>query len=605
MATDDGVNRDGEGRSVNWRRTELARALHQIAELPGIGSEAIGWLCEKVSNESFNLVVAGQFKRGKSSVVNALLGDRLLPVGVVPLTSIVTVIQAGPTVKARLELLDGRSHEFPLEMLADYVTERGNPKNLKGIRQVIIEHPSPWLSNGVQLIDTPGIGSVYEHNTDVTQSYLPQADAVLLIASVDQPVSRAELDFLSSIRQFAAKSFCLLNKTDYLQPQELLESVTFAREAIHAALGEVPVFPVSARLALESKLTQGANYAGSGFPEFERALQRFMMDEKWGVWIDSVSRALLRTLAHAQFTLELERKVLGMPLAQIEEKLAAFETKKRELERSLIDYQVLMEAGARALMKEQIEPALEAFKQSERERIGTLLEAWFKESRALSARQLDAALEERTKKEIRSAYDGWLSREDSVASAAFEELCGRFWTEMQSSVDELMRYSSELFSVRLERVPDDARWSPESGFYYKFWYEPSGLATLSSSLVSILPRFISTRLVLRHRTAQALELVEMQAGRLRYDFDQRVQQSARDARRLMVKRIEATLAAIGAAIDSGLAARRLGAAQMAANTARLAQASDAIASIEAQVKTIESRAQGGSDLLVSTDKMRV
>jgi GTP-binding protein EngB required for normal cell division len=584
-ATEDRRSAEPPAHAATSRQIQLAQALGDAAALPGIDAEAVTWLEQKLTDQAFNLVVAGQFKRGKSSVINSLLGERLLPVGVIPLTSVVTLIRFGGSARAHVELLDGRSQELPLEALADFVTERGNPKNAKGVRQVIIEHPSTWLADGVRLIDTPGIGSVYQHNTDVTQEYLPQADAVLLVASVDQPLSRAELEFLSSIRQYAGKVFCLLNKIDYVQKEELSEAVSFAREAIYSALeAEVPIFPISARLALDSKLAQGTSSADSGFPEFERALQRFMTDERRAVWIESVARSLLRILAHARFALQLEAKILGTPLAEIEDKLAAYEAKKREFGRALGDYQVLMDSGARALIRDEIEPALEKFKMGERVRICALVEEWFEASRGLSARKLDVVLEQRTKREIRAGYDSWLARQDLAASAAFEKLCGRFWAEMQASVDQLVRYSSELFEVRFEAVRDDSRWSPESGFYYKFWYEPSGLATLSSSLLAILPRFVSAKLIVRRWRAQALELVEVQAGRLRYDFEQRVQKSAQDARRRMVRRIEATLAGIEAAIEGATTARRRGAEHVSAGMARINLANEAISSIEARVR---------------------
>ena len=589
-ATEDRRSPDSLAHAANSRRVQLAQALHDAAVLRGIDGEAIAWLDRKLAEQSFNLVVAGQFKRGKSSVINSLLGDALLPVGVIPLTSVVTLIRSGTARRGQVEFLDGRTHELPLENLAEFVTERGNPKNAKGVRQVIIEHPSAWLADGVQLIDTPGIGSVYQHNTDVTQQYLPKADAVLLIASVDQPVSRAELEFLASIRQYAGKVFCLLNKIDYVRKVELAEAVRFAREAVQSALEmEVPIFAVSARLALDSHLADGKSSEESGFPDFERALHQFMTHERRAVWIHSVAGSLLRILAQARFALELEAKILTTPLSEIEDKLAAYEAKKREFERALGDYQVLMDSGARALVKDEIEPALEKFKLGERARICALVQEWWSaESRALSARKLDALLEQRSKKEIRSAYDGWLAREDVAASAAFEKLCGRFWAEMQSSVDELVRYSSELFAVQFEAVPDDSRWSPESGFYYKFWYEPPGLATLTSSLVAILPRFLAGKLILRRWRAQALELVKVQAGRLRYDFEQRVQKSAQDARGRMVRRIQATLAGIESAIEGATTARRQGVEQVSAGMARIKLANEAILSIEARVRGVSS-----------------
>ena len=573
--------------TLDGKSLRIARALADAAQLPGMDAEVIAWLHRKITERTFNLVVAGQFKRGKSSVINGLLGERLLPVGVIPLTSVVTVIRAGASTRARVELLDGTSHELALTDLPEYVTERGNPRNAKGVRQVLIEHPSAWLANGLQLIDTPGIGSVYEHNTDVTREYLPRADAVLFIASVEQPVSQAELDFLIDIREYANRIFCLLNKTDYLRRDELDESLKFAQEAIHRSLGRgVPVFPVSARLALEEKLDHGAESAESGFVDFEDALRHFMAEEGRDVWVQSLARSLLRILVHRRFELGLETRILRTPLQQIEEKLAAFDRKKRELERALVDYQVLMAAGARALMKEKIEPELDRFKTAEQVRIGALVEAWCTEASALSARKLDVEVERRTVAETRNAYDGWLTREDRKGSEAFDKLCARFWGEMQAGADDLIRYSSELFGVMFEPVSADSHWSPDSGFYYKFWYEPTGLATLSSSLVTMLPKVFSTRLILRRRKRLAVELVEMQAGRLRYDFEQRVLRSAEDARGRMVRRIETTLAGIDAAIANGVAAHRRGENDVAAAFARSSRVEAAVLAIETQVRAL-------------------
>jgi GTP-binding protein EngB required for normal cell division len=574
--------------SLDGKRFEVAQALADASQLPGMDAEAIGWLQRKIGERTFNLVVAGQFKRGKSSIINALIGERLLPVGVIPLTSVVTVIRSGAKLRGQVELLDGSSQELTLAELADYVTERGNPHNNKAVRQVVIEHPSTLLAQGVQLIDTPGIGSVYEHNTDVTCAYLPQADAVLLIASVEQPLSRAELDFLASIREYADRTFCVLNKTDHLSRAELDESVQFTEEAIRSALGaDVPIFPVSARLALEGKLDPAARGADSGFEDFEQALHRFMTDEAWDVWIRSVARSLLRFLAQRRFALGLESKVLNTPLQQLEGNLAAFAAKKQELQRALVDYQVLMEAGARALIREEIEPELDRFKGAEQLRIGNLVESWHVQSRSLSARKLDADLERRTIAEIRRTFDAWLAREDRKASAAFGKLCDRFWSEMQTSVDELIRYSSELFSVGFEAVTVDSPWSTESDFDYKFWYEPTGLATLSSSLVTILPGFLARQLILRRRKTVALELIEVQAGRLRYDFEQRVLQSGRAARGRMVKRIESTLEGIDAAIANGASAHRRGAEETAVALAQLTRMEQAVIAIEARLRALD------------------
>jgi hypothetical protein len=139
-------------------------------------------------------------------------------VGVIPLTSVVTVIRYGVVPSLTVVLESGDARTVPLAELADYVTEKGNPRNEKQVREVQIDHPSSWLENGVRLVDTPGIGSVYDQNSDMTMRYVPQADAVLFVGSVDQPMSRAELEFLDVIRPHAAKIFCLMNKTGNYSP---------------------------------------------------------------------------------------------------------------------------------------------------------------------------------------------------------------------------------------------------------------------------------------------------------------------------------------------------------------------------------------------------
>ncbi len=574
--------------SIARRRAELERCVREAAALPGVDAHTLRWLHEKLSEEVFNLVVAGQFKRGKSTLINALLGEMLLPSGVVPLTSTVTVIRAGRVRRALVELKTGERRPIELAALGEYVTERGNPGNAKGVERVVIDHPSALLADGVRLVDTPGIGSVYAHNTDETRKYLPQADAVLFVASVDQPVSRAELDFLAAVREYAGKIFCLLNKVDYLRPEELRESLEFSTEAIRGALGaSIPVFPTSARLALEAKLrADPGEVARSGVRELEQALQRFMAEEKTRAWLDSVARGLLRLLKQARFTLDLEAQVLTEPLERIEGNLAAFRAARSKSEQARADFQVLLQADARALVREHIEPRLEEFKQAQQRDIGAAIERWFAELSELPSRGLQLALEERLIAEIRGAYDGWLAREDAEIARAFQSLCARFWSNMQRAVDELMRRSSELFSVRFERVAADARWTAESDFYYKFWYEPTSLKILSSSAVLALPRRLAAPLIIRRLKATAVDLIEVQAGRIRHDLDERLKKSVQDAQREIARQFEATIAAIERAIEGGVATRSRSVEQSAARGVELAALRQGLAELEGRLARV-------------------
>ena len=137
-------------------------------------------LSSRFSDGRFHLAILGQFKRGKSTLLNALTGEAILPVGVVPLTAVPTFIQYGETPKIRVQYQDGRpadecngaSIAERTGYLAGFVTEEGNPQNRRGVAEVEADLPSPILSGGVVLIDTPGIGSTFRHNT-IIRSLLP------------------------------------------------------------------------------------------------------------------------------------------------------------------------------------------------------------------------------------------------------------------------------------------------------------------------------------------------------------------------------------------------------------------------------------------------
>src|SRR5438309_7530961 len=130
-----------EMRSFTKTKAQMATALNQLADFfTQRGQGALLWracaLVDKLETEQFNLVVLGQFKRGKSTLINALLGADLLPTAVVPLTSIVTIIQHGPQPRALVRFLDGRTLEGDVADLALYITERDNPANTRGVAQV-------------------------------------------------------------------------------------------------------------------------------------------------------------------------------------------------------------------------------------------------------------------------------------------------------------------------------------------------------------------------------------------------------------------------------------------------------------------------------------
>jgi hypothetical protein len=136
--------------------------------------------------------------------------------------------------------------------------------------------------------------------------------------------------------------------------------------------------------------------------------------------------------------------------------------------------------------------------------------------------------------------------------ALFQSLCERFSGKIDATVDELYRFSSELFSVPLEAVGAESAWSAESGFYYKFWETPGSLAIMSTSLLHALPKFLGDALILKSAQRYGRELTDTQAGQVRYDFAQRLDKSMRDFKVAMLERIDATLDGIATAVKKGV-----------------------------------------------------
>lgn len=529
---------------------------------------------DKIRTNTFNLVVVGQFKRGKTMLINALLGADILPVAVVPLTSIATVLTFGETLRTRVLFNDGRITEIDPEQLAEYVTETENPKNKKEVREVTVTYPSTYLEDGVRLIDTPGVGSVYMHNTDVAYQYLPKSDAALFLLSVEQPVSQAELDFLRDVSHYADRIFFLLNKIDYFSDHEIEESIAFSKRILSEVMGsDLRIFPVSAKLALEGKM-KGSNelLKSSKLPAFSEVLDKFLMHEKGKVLLLSVTNGLLRILAQARLESELELKSLTTPLDELETKMEAFGRKKSEILSEKQNFGILLEGEVERLVRAVLDADLAAFREEFIPRMEEDFDAFYREKRDLPLKELDEALEAYVASQIERAFNGWRAAEDERLAAAFEAICGRFREKINERVDELLQFSSQLFAIPFETTGSEKLWVARASFYYKLKEEPVGLDMLATSLTQVLPGLVSSRFqkiraylfrvahrrIFKKRKEHMLQTIDMQAGRMRFDFMDRLNKGTMGFRQEMLQKIEATVQGIALAMEQGMNQRSRG-----------------------------------------------
>jgi GTP-binding protein EngB required for normal cell division len=208
-----------------------------------------------------DVAVLGQFKAGKSSFLNTLIGNPVLPVDVLPATAVVTRIGYGPRERVSVHGLAGESFEIPLSRLAEFVTERGNPANEKQVAVVDVELSALASYEGIRFVDTPGLGSVFAHNTKVSKDWMPRVGAALVAVSVNHPLSEDDLLLLNDVSSHTPEAAILLTKADLVSGEELASVADFTREQATSRTGkEWRILPVSNRPGFEGMREEVRRY---------------------------------------------------------------------------------------------------------------------------------------------------------------------------------------------------------------------------------------------------------------------------------------------------------------------------------------------------------
>jgi small GTP-binding protein len=263
---------------------EIIRSAQAIDTKDGTLRSDCRDLLARLAEDKFNLLVVGRFSRGKSTLMNAILGGDYLPTGIVPLTSAIATIRYGSRKQVVLNFSDsGLRHEIPLSRLAEYVTQKENPGNVKKLAYAEIELPVEILRRGFFFVDTPGLGSPIIENTLTTERFLPEADAFVLVTSYESPLSEEEDRILHRIHNANKKLFVVINKQDTVSTEERNEAINFVRERLErlSFIDTTQIFSISARQGLEAKQAQNQEQIeSSGLHAFEIELLHFLTNER-------------------------------------------------------------------------------------------------------------------------------------------------------------------------------------------------------------------------------------------------------------------------------------------------------------------------------------
>jgi len=228
------------GRAGNFEPAiEFASELAERYELAAL-APLLASCRTAVSRDEVSVAVVGRFKAGKSSFLNHFTNRSILPVGVVPVTAVVTEIGFGASEKAVVHFLDGRVQELNVDSIASYVSERENPQNAKGVKLISVELPVLERFRGLKFVDTPGLESALLHNTEESLKWLPNVGLALVAVSVDPPLSQQDIELLKRLYRFTPNVTVLLTKVDLIAPIERSEVIAFIDEQLRKAFDPAP-----------------------------------------------------------------------------------------------------------------------------------------------------------------------------------------------------------------------------------------------------------------------------------------------------------------------------------------------------------------------------
>jgi predicted GTPase len=434
-----------------------ARLLHLASLGEELGAQHIAEdgrsLAARVSEGRFYLACIGQFKRGKSTLINALIGESILPVGFIPVTAVPTVIRYGAHKKARIQFRDGAWQQIAASDLEQYVSEEHNPENAKGVGGAEVFVPSAMLSTGMCLVDTPGLGSMFTGNTASTQAFIPHIDAALVVVGADPPLAGEELALVETVGRQVQNLILVLNKADRTTDAERAAAVGFTQKVLEKRLKRSvgTVFEVSAAERLENrgperdwgKLLGALDQLvqGSGRQLIQAACER---------GVQRLSEQLLAIISE-------EREALERPIEESERRIAAMKETIAGAERSMREVEFLWMAEQRRLS--------DLFVGRHKEFLGSVLPQASEEfERALRStpRRMGPSYRRDIMREAQQIAQRqvmpWLVTEQAEGEKEYRQVAGRF----VQMANDFLKKLADAGIRELARMPHAL--DPETGF---------------------------------------------------------------------------------------------------------------------------------------------
>lgn len=470
-------------------------------------------LAERLSDERFFVACVGQFKRGKSTLLNALVGRPVLPSGVLPVTSVPTILRAGQP-GARVRTRSGWA-PIALEELASIVTEQQNPGNGKGVQAVEVFLPATVLEEGLCLVDTPGLGSVREANSAATRAFVPHIDAALVVLGADPPFSGEELKLVLAIAAEVDSLIFVVNKVDRVSPQEREQATDFLRTLLVERVGIVP-----------DRVYQVVATGSGGGPDWSALVERLRTlarARRESLVAAAQRRGLARIGGELAAWLREERAALVRPVEEAQRRVKELCRLAAGTDRALRELRPVLAEEEERLSRYFADQANAFLAEAQARGLASLRGAW-------AMGQLDDASRaeclEFANRLARDLVASWFERFEREAEVAYQEIVNRF---IALTAEQLSRLSA----MTGEEAPSLSPHPAVEGFriprHFAFndrmrYHRPQ--SAWRALRAAVLPR--SSRRRRRDAEAYLVDLLTANTSRAAGDLAERVRESRRE-----------------------------------------------------------------------------
>ncbi len=577
-----GVDPAGVDPGAASRVAELAR---RIAELPGQErslTARAARLAEKAATARYHIAVLGDFKRGKSTVVNALIARTVLPTGVLPLTTVATEVRFGSAQDAACVIFeDGRRLRISVDEVSRFVSEEENPGNRNAVVRVEIEVVQLLGAPGVVLVDTPGLASVSERQSTAARDALEVSDGAVVVLSVDSPLSQSEATLVTELGERGGRCFIVVNKCDHVSSAELDQVRGYVAAQLERLLGrDVSPYMISARRAIDAR--GGGPGGDPGFDAFRRDLVAFVRDELAAARQAAEALELGRLAAGVSAALAVERAAANLDLDTLGERLRRFEAAADDVRRLFADDRHLLDRDVAAIIQGAGRTLTE-------HAAGAAAREWPRIADGVATvrgRALDRALDDAVAGAVRRIFEPLRLAAQSRIDEAWGSSAARFARQVHARASELRAAANELFDVCLPDLAVPMVAAQPERFSYVFLHVESPGTSLGRFVQTLLPTRGSRRRMLEAARLRFWRELDKHAGRARYDFGERLEAAKRSFVADMTAELDEIEASIVTAVHTARAALEETEARQSARAEEWRHAAEIASEAERLVRSV-------------------